>query len=326
MLDLESTYILQIGAVHFDLDAGEEYSHFCTPVSLKSCEDVNLQSTEDTIEWLLKHSPQVLEASRKSEVTIFQALFRFNIFVRQAVRSNRHRLEETGRLYESDMAEPMIWGNGAVADNTWINSAYAACGMTLVRTAGDILGRNFAREEPFQGTRHDALDDCRHQIRYIVKARNAMMGVSAKPKPPPSLLMTLPIRERKGVDVTVIGTNDPFKDSKGLESSDPPNDVLTNEHPTPSIEAGELPKEVSPQPLIIESNEGYDTSTFTEKNQKLVSGPDTPISSSPETTSPSTKKKESVACKLHRSDVQSAATSSLWICCQCGPTSFQQSR
>ena len=124
MLDLECTgilpnpCILQIGAVHFDLDTGEEYSHFCTPVSFKSCEDANLQSTEDTMEWILKHSPQVLEASRKSEVTIFQALFRFNIFVRNAVRSNRHRLEETGRLYESDMAEPMIWGNGAVADNT----------------------------------------------------------------------------------------------------------------------------------------------------------------------------------------------------------------
>ncbi|KAH7311918.1 hypothetical protein BKA65DRAFT_380774, partial [Rhexocercosporidium sp. MPI-PUGE-AT-0058] len=164
--------LLQIGAVHFDINTGEEYSHFCTPVSLKSCEDVNLQSTQDTMEWLLKHSPQVLEASEKSEVTIFQALFRFNIFVREAIRSTRHRLEESGRLYASDISEPMIWGNGAVADNIWIDSAYAACGMsdrkpwtfkndmcvrTLVRTASDILGRNFAREERFQGTRHDAL-------------------------------------------------------------------------------------------------------------------------------------------------------------------------
>lgn len=70
------------------------------------------------MEWLSKHSPQVLAESRKSEVTIFQALFRFNNFLRKALKANRYRLEEMGRLYESDMSELVVWGNGAVADNT----------------------------------------------------------------------------------------------------------------------------------------------------------------------------------------------------------------
>ncbi|KAG4441871.1 hypothetical protein IFR05_002672 [Cadophora sp. M221] len=349
MLDLECTgilpnpCILQIGAVHFNIDTGEEYSHFCTPVSLKSCEDVKLQSTEDTMEWLLQNSPQVLAESRVSEVTIFQALFRLNIFVRKAVRSNRHRLEESGHLYESDMAEPMIWGNGAVADNTWINSAYAACGMadrkpwtfkndmcvrTLVRTASDILGRNFAREERFQGTRHDALDDCRHQIRYMVKARNTMVGLSEKPKPPPTHLMTLPIREKKAVDVAGIDINDASKDSKGVGLSDSPNNILTDQHPPHTSEAAKVPvtNETSPQPLvIIHSSEGCNASSFTEKGQKPKSEPDTSISSTSQTTSPSAKK-EIVACKLHRSDAPPSSSSWMWMCCQCGSTPFGQSQ
>ncbi|KAH7390313.1 hypothetical protein BKA64DRAFT_120415 [Cadophora sp. MPI-SDFR-AT-0126] len=264
MLDLECTgilpnpCILQIGAVYFDLDTGEEYSHFCTPVSLKSCEDVNLQSTEATMEWLLKHSPQVLEESKKSEVTIFQALFRFNNFLRKAERANRYRLEEMGRLYASDISELVVWGNGAVADNTWINSAYAACDLldrkpwtykndmcvrTLVRTAGDILGRNFAREERFQGTRHDALDDCRHQVRYMVKARNAMKALSERPKVVSSLVMTYPVREAKDADL-----DDVSKESGMLESIIPPSHLPIGQQVLIGLEVEKVLDDVSHKP------------------------------------------------------------------------------
>ncbi|KAK0105436.1 hypothetical protein ONS96_004823 [Cadophora gregata f. sp. sojae] len=135
-------------------------------------------------------------------------------------------------------------GNGAVADNIWINSAYAAWGMadrkpwtykndmcvrTLVRTAGDILGRDFSREEPFQGTRHDALDDCRHQIRYMVKARNAMKSLSEKPKLSSNVLTTLTIGEEQDIEETDANHDDAttLSDPGIREPSLPPNDVTT---------------------------------------------------------------------------------------------------
>ena len=114
---------------------------------------------------------------------------------------------------------------------TGINSAYAACGMvdrkpwtykndmcvrTLVRTAGDLLGRDFAKEERFQGTRHDALDDCRHQIRYTVKARNAMRAISVKTKSLPGFSMALPVCEAKAA-----GPDDILKGSSVSESTIP---------------------------------------------------------------------------------------------------------
>lgn len=79
-----------------------------------------------------------------------------------------------------------------VADNVWNTSAYKAYGMkrpwyyfgercvrTLVHGFGELVGRDFAREvrANFEGTPHDALDDGKHQIRYLMPARNAVGGL-----------------------------------------------------------------------------------------------------------------------------------------------------
>ncbi|KAL2062440.1 hypothetical protein VTL71DRAFT_6706 [Oculimacula yallundae] len=295
MLDLECTgilpnpCILQIGAVHFDLDTGEEYSHFCTPVSLKSCEDVHLESTEETLRWLLQNSPQVLTASKTSEVSISQALFRFNIFLRNAIRKTRQQLEETGRLYASDKSEPMIWGNGAVADNIWINSAYTACDMadrkpwtykndmcvrTLVRTANDMLGRDFAKEERFQGTRHDALDDCRHQIRYMVKARNALMALSKGPKQlpdaTPAFMTTIPIRVKQ--DLGTAETKSATLDNVSADSADaiplPLSNQVLEGNPSHRLETEASRNETLPQvPVTTALDKIDDTKPNSEENQ-----------------------------------------------------------
>ena len=82
----------------------------------------------------------------------------------------------------------MIWRNGAVADNIWINNAYRACKpitkpwvmhsdmcvRTFVHMCSSITGINFQAEEVRTGKHHVAIDDCRHQIAYILKARNAL--------------------------------------------------------------------------------------------------------------------------------------------------------
>ena len=73
-----------------------------------------------------------------------------------------------------------MWGNGAGFDNVILRSAYVACGLIVpwkhwndrdVRTIVDLgrtlLGFNPKKEMPFEGVRHCALDDAKHQARYV---------------------------------------------------------------------------------------------------------------------------------------------------------------
>jgi len=52
------------------------------------------------------------------------------------------------------------------------------CVRTFVKQANIMTGRDFKKEAEFQGQEHVALDDCRHQIRYLVNARNPLLALS----------------------------------------------------------------------------------------------------------------------------------------------------
>ncbi|KAI9046857.1 hypothetical protein LZ554_008936 [Drepanopeziza brunnea f. sp. 'monogermtubi'] len=195
MLDLEVTSlvfnpcIIEIGAIHFDIDTGVELGQYHTPVSLTSCLAVKLVKDQDTMTWLERHIPGTLETSRESTVALPDALKQLNKFIASCVATTARR--SPGPRGNS---LTKIWGNGAVADNVWIRSAYEACKIakpwnnfndmcvrTLVKCYGEMLGRNFPNEVKFQGAKHSALDDCRHQIRYLVRARSAVMALLGDP-------------------------------------------------------------------------------------------------------------------------------------------------
>jgi len=62
------------------------------------------------------------------------------------------------------------------------------CVRTFVVQCMIMTGRDFRKEVAFKGVKHRALDDCRHQIEYLVKARNLLM-------PPSKLERMLPSPE-----------------------------------------------------------------------------------------------------------------------------------
>lgn len=197
MLDLECTSvtapnpcIIEIGAVCFDLNTGHEYGHYRAAVNLQSCTTAGLVTDQDTMDWLAEYIPQKLQASQNSHTTISQALEQLSTFLDTSEQATKHRLVDIGRA--NSASEIRVWGNGATVDNVWIASAYKANGLrkpwknicdmcvkTLVRNYSELVGRNFAREEVFQGTKHDAIDDARHQIRYLVKSRKAVLNLMA---------------------------------------------------------------------------------------------------------------------------------------------------
>jgi len=189
MLDLEITditspdpAIIELAAVHFDLSTGEELDHISMPVNLQSCLDHGLKKGTLTLNWLRHHIPQTLETRRSCSTSLPQALSKLTQFVNTCHKSTQAK-------FPSSFVEPMIWGNGVVADNVWIRSAYKACKMqrpwkdfgdmcvrTFVKQGTLIMGVNRARTTPRTGVLHKALDDCKHQIKYIVLTRNDLVG------------------------------------------------------------------------------------------------------------------------------------------------------
>lgn len=74
------------------------------------------------------------------------------------------------------------WGNGSTFDITileaWFNAVGVRCPWKFwnvrdVRTAVDLLGIN-PKEFTRDGTYHNALDDCLHQIKYLTSGTKTL--------------------------------------------------------------------------------------------------------------------------------------------------------
>lgn len=198
MLDLECAdansfkpVIIEIGAVNFNIDTGEELSSFSTLINFESCIEKGLETSPGTMGFLHgnKTLAATLEKSKASPVTIVEGLMNFTHWIKECQYNNPRM---------TPRPEVLVWGNGSVADNVWIKSAYRACGMgnkipwmyygdrcvrTVVQECFDVTGKNYMREEKRVGTAHVAVDDCRHQVRYLVKARNELAGRAAQQGP-----------------------------------------------------------------------------------------------------------------------------------------------
>jgi hypothetical protein len=112
---------------------------------------------------------QVLVKSLLSGKDLKETLLAFNKFIIDLKKE--HKVKNV-----------VVWGNGVLADNKWLLSAYDACGLTPewkysedrdVRTLVDlgkrILNIDPKKTIPFKGEKHNAIDDCLHQIEYCVE-------------------------------------------------------------------------------------------------------------------------------------------------------------
>ena len=211
MLDLECTkaeasnpVLLQIGAVFFDIDTGEQFKTFSSSVNFQSCLDHGLLTDYATSDGLWKDNsmnfvrrflPNVLKASRESESMLPDVLSEFSKWIKLCCDDTRRRLKAQGLNIDS---QPQIWGNGASGDNVWIKEAYLAskmnrpsqfyndrCVRTFMQQNKHYIGIDYFKTVVFEGTKHHAVDDCKHQIKYVVLAHRRIwekMGIwSAAP-------------------------------------------------------------------------------------------------------------------------------------------------
>ncbi|EPW7203921.1 3'-5' exonuclease [Klebsiella pneumoniae] len=170
MIDLETmgnkpnAPVVSIGAVFFEPSTGELGEEFYRVVSLKSSMDGGAVPDPETIIWWMQQNEEAGKAiCDKDAISISAALIKLNTFI----------------LDNTDIDKVQVWGNGATFDNVILRANYEREFLPCiwkfwndrdVRTIvelGRAIGINPRRDIPFEGDRHNALADAKHQAKYV---------------------------------------------------------------------------------------------------------------------------------------------------------------
>ncbi|EIC7000918.1 TPA: 3'-5' exoribonuclease [Escherichia coli] len=166
MIDLETmgknpdAPIISIGAIFFDPQTGDMGPEFSKTIDLETAGGV---IDRDTIKWWLKQSREAQSAIMTDEIPLDDALLQLREFID----------ENSGEFFVQ------VWGNGANFDNTILRRSYERQGIPCpwryyndrdVRTIvelGKAIDFDARTAIPFEGERHNVLDDARYQAKYV---------------------------------------------------------------------------------------------------------------------------------------------------------------
>ncbi|EJB8049435.1 3'-5' exoribonuclease [Escherichia coli] len=166
MIDIETmgknpdAPIISIGAIFFDPQTGYMGPEFSKTIDLETAGGVIDRAT---IKWWLKQSREAQSAIMTDEIPLDDALLQLREFID----------ENSGEFFVQ------VWGNGANFDNTILRRSYERQGIPCpwryyndrdVRTIvelGKAIDFDARTAIPFEGERHNALDDARYQAKYV---------------------------------------------------------------------------------------------------------------------------------------------------------------
>ncbi|WP_201796190.1 3'-5' exonuclease, partial [Escherichia coli] len=166
MIDLETmgknpdAPIISIGAIFFDPQTGDMGPEFSKTIDLDTAGGV---IDRDVIKWWLKQSREAQSAIMTDEIPLDDALLQLREFID----------ENSGEFFVQ------VWGNGANFDNVVLRRSYERQGIPCpwrycndrdVRTIvelGKAIDFDARTAIPFEGERHNALDDARYQAKYV---------------------------------------------------------------------------------------------------------------------------------------------------------------
>ncbi|HBU5341768.1 TPA: 3'-5' exoribonuclease [Escherichia coli] len=152
--------IISIGAIFFDPQTGDMGPEFSKTIDLETAGGV---IDRDTIKRWLKQSREAQSAIMTDEIPLDDALLQLREFID----------ENSGEFFVQ------VWGNGANFDNTILRRSYERQGIPYpwryyndrdVRTIvelGKAIDFDVRTAIPFEGERHNALDDARYQAKYV---------------------------------------------------------------------------------------------------------------------------------------------------------------
>ncbi|MEG9978068.1 exonuclease [Escherichia coli] len=152
--------IISIGAIFFDPQTGDMGPEFSKTIDIDTAGGV---IDRDTIKWWLKQSREAQSAILTDEIPLDDALLQLREFID----------ENSGEFFVQ------VWGNGASFDNVILRRSYVRQEIPCpwryhndrdVRTIvelGKAIDFDARTAIPFEGERHNALDDARYQAKYV---------------------------------------------------------------------------------------------------------------------------------------------------------------
>ena len=164
MLDIETlgtqsnSVIISIGAVRFNLETGETGEEFYKNIDIDTCLDMGLKVSGKTIQWWLSQSGSARDALKKDQGGLHSVLFHLSEFINE---------------------KDYVWGNSARFDLGLLSDAYNKINVNIpwdfrneldVRTLvylNPIIKKDIVKEN--KGVAHNAIDDCKLQIKYCSK-------------------------------------------------------------------------------------------------------------------------------------------------------------
>lgn len=176
MLDIETlgtgsnSLVLSIGAVEFGL-GGIAFRQFS--VNLPVLEQIINPIVEvdmDTIKWWKSQSEEAKKSllSKKACKSVKEGLLLFYDFI---------------KCFES----PVIWGNSCTFDNVILRNLFKSFNLQFptpfytdmdVRTVVQLAGYEKVNQVTgkFEGTKHDAIADCLHQVKLVSNGYKLLRG------------------------------------------------------------------------------------------------------------------------------------------------------
>ena len=164
MLDFETfgtkrnAVIVQVGAVFFDPVTGELGASFKMNVNPASHVQAGGVMDAETVQWWMQQSDEARASILEKGEDVTVVMNALNLFLAPAKRIWSHAtfdfvlLLETLRMLK-------------------INPLFSYKAGLDIRTLTFLAGSSPSKT-PREGTHHDALDDCKHQVKYCVQSLN----------------------------------------------------------------------------------------------------------------------------------------------------------
>ena len=174
MLDLETlgtgsnSVIVSAGLVEFDLETGATGDHIKLSFNLLDQLLNGAEIDKDTLTWWQSQSTSAKELLKQSSTT-------------KPIEETLKELSAFLATLPARAPNISLWGNGCTFDNVILRNLYKRSGIQFplafwqdkdVRTLAQLVDYDKVVEltGPFQGTKHDPINDCRHQIKMCKNA------------------------------------------------------------------------------------------------------------------------------------------------------------
>lgn len=164
MLDIETlgvsekAVMIQLAAVRFNRSTGEIGGEFCMSATPESCEEHGFLRDESTEQWWATQNQEVFNDILNNAVRVEQVIQQFNGFLQP------HK--ETIVWSHATFDFPIVQNYLKKMSSYHMNFRNARDIRTLVDLSGiDLSKYDWGKEKT-----HNALDDCKFQIKYCVDA------------------------------------------------------------------------------------------------------------------------------------------------------------